>query len=676
MNAPRRFFPAVDGLRAIAVLCVVAFHIGLPFVPGGYVGVDVFFVISGFLIIGHIAADVRAGTFRFAAFYARRAMRILPSYFLVIIACALIAPFVLVIPAEWRSFGAQVLWSGLMMANHYFLASQSYFDAASDLKPLLNLWSLGVEEQFYALAPLVVVLCAALWRGRVSRLAVVALLGACFAASLWFCVALTRSGLEKNVAFFLMPLRAWEFMAGGVLALTLGSLQRLPDWLGSAAVWLGLLLIGLAVTLFSVLTPFPSYHVILPVAGACLVIAGAEVAPRAWPVRAITVRPMLWIGLVSYAWYLWHWPLLTFGRLHHFSERSLPLDILMGLLSLGFAVLTYLFLERPIARWRQGAAPFFRSWKPSVLGIGASMVVVALGVFLGNSVPEQVAATIPPGLRPEKFVQEAGPCRLEEMGSADACLAATGRLRTGVLLGDSHALAAYGALNDAALENRSSLAVIGPVGCLPTIGTRSYRDGIENEPCLPSITQGFGWLTSGRIKPEFAILHARWAFYAPASGRPVGSTVHASIGLAEALMPSPDQHRVFVDQLRATFQALRAAGVAKILVIGPVPELYHRAPECLVRADKRGIDRDIACAVPREDADQHRQTVMTWLTEAMQGDPQVRLADPLRAFCDAVFCRPYRSDTALYRDDDHLSDDGAIWMTKAMKPDLDWAMAR
>lgn len=201
----RSYFDFVDGLRAIAVTSVVAYHVGVPGVTGGFVGVDIFFVISGFLIINQIVAALQSGTFSFSEFWSRRALRILPPYLLVIASSAAAAAYVLVTPSEFEAFGKQALFSAVMVVNHLFLEQQGYFDAASNKKILLHLWSLAVEEQFYLFAPMIL---AALWWLRLSR-TTLAIVGAALAtASLVGCINWTptgSSGIDKNYAFFLMP---------------------------------------------------------------------------------------------------------------------------------------------------------------------------------------------------------------------------------------------------------------------------------------------------------------------------------------------------------------------------------------------------------------------------------------------------------------------------------------
>ena len=308
------------------------YHVGIPGISGGYVGVDVFFVISGFLIISQIVAGLQRGTFSFGEFWARRALRILPPYLLVLAVTAALAPFVLVMPDEFRAFSREVRDAALMVVNHLYLSQQGYFDTSSDTKVLLHLWSLAVEEQFYLVAPCLTVLLWQLpvWLQRPalrSRLLLWAAL-LMFGGSLAGCILLTSGG--RNYAFYLTVLRAWEFIAGGAIGFLVPLAARLPrrlhGWLAAA----GLAAILVAAASFRSDTLYPSWRAMVPVFGATAVILAGLADPKTPVIRLLAAPPLVWIGLVSYAWYLWHWPLLALSRIHNFGERDLASDLLVG----------------------------------------------------------------------------------------------------------------------------------------------------------------------------------------------------------------------------------------------------------------------------------------------------------------------------------------------------------
>jgi peptidoglycan/LPS O-acetylase OafA/YrhL len=365
----------IDGLRAIAVLAVVAFHANLPVVSGGFIGVDVFFVISGYLIINHIVQELAAGKFSFVQFYARRALRLFPPLFVTIIVTTLAASIILVSPYEWQWYVLSAVTASLFASNFYFLSKQGYFDIDAYEKPLLHTWSLSVEEQFYLVVPLLLFACFAFAARRRSNFYRVLAIAAAvvFVVSLIGCIVQTPER-DRNYAFYLMHWRAWEFAAGGAIGfLQNGVLQRLKAAHAALLAIAGLLLIGVPLFMFNETMRFPGWIAFFPVLGTVLVIAAGFANPAALPVRLISSKPMTFIGLVSYSWYLWHWPMISLARIAQYGDASLPRDLLMATLSFGLAVATYHLIEKPARRIRETA---------DLGSVGRSFVVKAIAVSL------------------------------------------------------------------------------------------------------------------------------------------------------------------------------------------------------------------------------------------------------------------------------------------------------
>jgi len=415
--------PFIDGLRALSILAVVAYHAGVSWVSGGFVGVDVFFVISGFLIVTHILSSLEAKTFTFGEFWARRALRILPPYLLVILACSIAAPFVLVLPKELTEFGNQVAYSAGMLANHYFLGQQGYFDGLADTKPLMHLWSLAVEEQFYLVAPILIVSLFAISRKLAARNATVIFLiiiSALFALSLFGSIILSGGGAGKNYAFFLMPLRAWEFIAGGVIAFLIPLMQRAPRFIVEMAACVGLWLVGFSIFTYSGSSPYPSWKAIYPVAGAAVIILCGVSNPKIMVARALSLRPFVAIGLVSYAWYLWHWPLLTFGRIYNFGERILPFDLAMVAISLLLGWATYALVDKKVLAWRK-RLPNGASWSQAAIVVSLCLPLGLAGWYMANDYATSVGKNFTEAQTP-KPATRAGVCDLHLIASPEACV--------------------------------------------------------------------------------------------------------------------------------------------------------------------------------------------------------------------------------------------------------------
>src|SRR5882724_1177692 len=409
-----QYRPDVDGLRAVAVMLVLNFHAFPEAMPGGFIGVDVFFVISGFLITGIIARELDLKRFSLAGFYARRIRRIFPA--LITVLCAvLMLGWLWMLPAAYAQLGGDVFASAAFFANVALLLQSGYFDLESAKKPLLHLWSLGIEEQFYLFWPLLLMLAVRL---RLSIVAMASILGI---GSFLLNVALI--GSDPVATFYLPFTRAFELLAGAVLV-------RGWNWVsqtGTASnlrAAIGIALIAVAAGVLDTHRAFPGWWAVLPVAGTTLLLS----APAAWVCRTVLAsRPLVWIGLISYPLYLWHWPLLVFFAIIKFGPLTLPERefILLGSALLAWS--TYWFIERP-----------FRFGAPSprkIFVLCAGLVLVALagaaivwGRGLDFRLPAEIRAMadVPTQNSKWRFHQ----CLLDlsqQMSFADACVDRTRR---------------------------------------------------------------------------------------------------------------------------------------------------------------------------------------------------------------------------------------------------------
>ena len=345
----RSFRPDIEGLRAIAVLLVVLDHAGVQVVRGGYVGVDVFFVLSGFLITGLLLREhERVGQVSLPGFYARRARRILPASTLVLVS-TVAATFLLLGPNRAIRVATDGQWASFFAANVRLIEQgTNYLSAQLPPSPLQHYWSLAVEEQFYLVWPCLFWLVIAVTRGQRLRPSLAGVLVGVIAASLaWSIWQTARSG---TVAYFSPLTRAWELAAGALLAVAVPVVLRLPVRLGMGLSIAGVVAIVTAGLRFDSDTPIPGYAVALPVGGAFLTVAGGTIAPTRGLERLLATRPLQWLGKRSYAWYLWHWPVLAIaaGRIGH------PLTVLenvgLCLLALGVAAISFALVEHPIHR--------------------------------------------------------------------------------------------------------------------------------------------------------------------------------------------------------------------------------------------------------------------------------------------------------------------------------------
>ncbi len=344
-QADRSYRPDIDGLRALAVGVVLIFHAFPKQLPGGFVGVDVFFVISGYLISGIILSARAEGRFSYAHFYARRIRRIFPAL-AVVLAGVMLAGWFLLYADDYARLGRHVAAGAAFASNFAFWRESSYFDVAADLKPLLHLWSLGVEEQFYLVWPILLV-TASRWRG--GPLAATLVIG-----TVSFLYAIWTVRIDRTAAFYAPWNRFWELLAGATLAcveadaLLESAKQRLlsRSWLPDVAAALGLAAIAAGIWLIDATRVFPGLWVLLPVGGTFLLLLAGQLA---WVNRAILSQPIVvWIGLISYPLYLWHWPLLSFAHILEGEVPSPSLRLALLAASVGLAWATYQAIERPV----------------------------------------------------------------------------------------------------------------------------------------------------------------------------------------------------------------------------------------------------------------------------------------------------------------------------------------
>lgn len=372
-----QYRPEIDGLRTVAVLPVILFHAGVTQMSGGYVGVDVFFVISGFLITGILARELDAGHFSLLGFYERRARRILPALFLVLLATAIAGAFVM-LPYELATLGRGIVAVLLFVSNVLFWRESGYFAAASELNPLLHTWSLAVEEQYYILFPLLLWACWRWFPRGVIPLVILASLGSLILAEY-------LSARMPSANFYLLPTRAWELLAGSLTALYLLRRNTPQGWLAEILGLAGIAAIVFAILVYDAATPFPSLWAVVPVLGTVAVILAAS--PATVVGKLLGTAPFVGIGLISYSAYLWHQPLFAFARLLHPDQHpSQSVMLALAGAALVLAWLSWRFIERP---FRQKGS-FSRKRIFALSGL-SSAALAGIGTFaiLSNGAPQR-----------------------------------------------------------------------------------------------------------------------------------------------------------------------------------------------------------------------------------------------------------------------------------------------
>ena len=634
--------PDIEGLRAVAVALVVAAHAGVSWVQGGFVGVDVFFVLSGFLITGLLVQEIdTTGRVRLLDFYARRLRRLLPALLAMVIgssiaAAALLAPFEQ--SAQAQAAGAASLWLSNL---HFATARLDYFGPAAESNVFLHTWSLGVEEQFYLVWPLLVLLLAGGGRRPITQgnwqrlhhgLALVMILGLALSVVLGY--------VQPAYGFYLMPSRAWQFALGALVALAaakqgvadalLGDALRrsFGPALRAASGWLGLALVLGAGVLLDRKSTYPGFWALLPSIGTALILA-AGVRSDGGVGQLLSLRPLQGLGRLSYGWYLWHWPVLVLGATVTLAGRPVPTALWVAL-SLVLALLSYHALEAPLRR----SARVARRPLASVL---AAAVLMATLVVLGArwqaaaadwalSASQQrfaaVRADLPrvyavPGC--DEWYRSAQ-LRVCGFGAAEA-------EHTVLLLGDSVTTQWFPAVEQ-------------------VYGERGWRVLVMTKSACPMVDEPYFYPRIGRRYVECE----QWR----ASALEAVKTLRPDVVLTGSTTTYPFTEAQWVEGSRRVFEVLSAAA-GRVWVLRATPTLPFDGPGCLARAAWRDsrLPAPPACAAPAANA--HDSAIFDWLGRAAGVYSNVRLLDLTSLVCPNQLCQAQQGDEIVFRDAMHVT---------------------
>ncbi len=639
----------IEGLRALAILLVVAYHSGIPGTPGGYVGVDVFFVLSGYLITGLLVAEVEAtGKLDLARFYARRVRRLLPALTVVLVATIALG-IAVYSPAEQRGFATTAVSTAAYVSNLQFARmATDYLGAAASDNPLLHTWSLSVEEQFYFVWPLLIFLgmgatsAHTLVSGR--RRVVLLMTGATvvsFGLSLWL------TSVRQPWAFFLSPLRSWEFGAGGLAALVppvtvfpFLRKRRLASgrvfsssWLG----WAGVAGILLSAAVFDAETPYPGTAAVLPVLATIAALRAGKDDADAGVARMLGREPLQVIGRLSYSWYLWHWPVLIFATAW-FGILGSPERIGLMLAALVLAAVSYRFIENPIRHSRMLARRPLHS-----LAMGALLTVFSLGLSVGwrriaISAAEskaqrrftRAAADVPDlyalGCHADYYDVDATGCTF---GAADAPA-------TLVLLGDSHAAQWFPALLEVTRQKGWRLVSLTKSAC-PIMSGSGFNAGIGRKYAECAEWQRNAVERIGALRPEIIVTSS----YEGIFDRYAGS--NAGVESSDPLLKDTAN----------IFDGLGRSG-ALIVRIKDNPTAGFEVPSCLARAAWRSrFGPQASCEFSAQTG--MNQRLFDLQARATRKNSQVVALDMTDQICPGGTCAPEQGGVITYRDTSHLT---------------------
>jgi len=627
----------IEGLRAVAILLVVAAHAKVTWLAGGFVGVDVFYVLSGYLITGLLVQEIRTTcTIRFADFYARRLRRLLPAL-LLMIAVTCVLGRLLLVPGEQPAQASAAAAASLWLSNfHFAFQRMDYFAPGSETNLFLHTWSLGVEEQFYLVWPMLLVLAMGAWEGakrepNVRRLGWIMLL----TAVLSFLLSLYWTWTQPQLAFYMMPARAWQFALGAMVFLGFGAPAFQPDTqiprrqnMLRVAGWVGLCMILAAGLLLDDHVPYPGFWAILPSVGAALVLASGGCGAIGGVDRLLALKPMQAIGRISYAWYLWHWPALLLGAaVLDFGNAWVRLAL--ALASLVIAALSYNFFETPIRQKRSLVA------RPRM----AVFVSLALMVLAGSfALRWQHAATArmqSPEQLPYQLARVDAPIIYGmdcddwyHSSNVHACgFGSKTATHTAVAMGDSVGLQWFPAYARIFVRPGWRLLVITKSSC-PMVDEPFFypRIGREYTECTQWRNTALQDLAT--LKPDVVIL---------------GST-----------FTTPYTQTQWEQGTRRILQRL-SASAAHVYVIRSTPTLPFDGPSCLAPRSKlyEWLTGPTHCAAPVDSA--RFDDVYRWLQTAAAPFPNVRVVDMTPEICPQGICHARLNGKIVFRDFQHLT---------------------
>lgn len=630
-TAELRYRPDIDGMRAIAVMAVIFYHADATLVPGGYLGVDLFFVISGYLITALLARELAAtGRISIAAFYERRARRILPAL-LVVMAATLPFATLLMLPTRLADYWVTILAVLGFSSNVVFWLRTGYFMPDAEQEPLLHTWSLAVEEQFYLLFPLMLWL---LWRTS-ARIRLIILAGV-FIASLGLSDWLTGHAPSAN--FYLLPSRAWELLAGGLVALMPAAWPPRRRILREIIAGLGIVLIGLSLVFLDEEFAMPSVWALIPVTGAVLIIVAAD---GTWTGRILGAPLPRAIGLISYSAYLWHWPIFVFARLRYGDILSPGVLTLLISSTLLLATASYFLVERPLRKRGPYSPVPLRPFAFGTTGIaislpvGAALLTMWPQSYLGDMTAADIEAKVATNyglsdLCEGTFTQDPA-CRTSD--------------NPGVLVwGDSFAMhivpAILAGTSQGVVQMTKSV-------CIPAVGVSVVTPEYPAEwadGCIAFNDRVLEWLAT---QPSIHTVVVSSPF-----GLVFNDVYQRGGNVATA--PRPD---LVADALRETAERVTAMGKS-FVVISPPPVTGEDLGQCLVRAALAESPPD-ACNFPVEDIHRLSRIVFDFL-EDLSKDVAVVSLEPI--ICPETECITRYGDIFVFRDKGHLSIEGSAYL--------------
>ncbi|KAA0923619.1 acyltransferase family protein [Rhodococcus sp. ANT_H53B] len=653
-----KFRTDIEGMRAIAILSVLTYHAGAPFLPGGYIGVDVFFVISGFLITSHLLSETKInGRVLLIGFYARRMRRLLPASLLVLVVTLILARLLLP-PLAMQDVSRDGMFTATYLSNMWFAYTGTDYLANDTPSVFQHYWSLALEEQFYLVWPVLIILVTALSRKRTVMVAAIALVSA---ASFLF--GLSVMEINQPMAFFSLPTRAWELGVGGLVAASMHLLRRVNIMAAAGIAWAGLAMVGGAAVFYDSSTVFPGVAAALPVVGAAAMIVGGTVAAGMGPGRFLQAPLFQFFGRISYSLYLWHWPLLVVPSLYR-AELSAWTRIALCGVAIALAVATEKYVERPFRKRPAQQMQIGRSYGTAG---AATAVALSLALVVGvmprldtdrvantwpaTAMPSDVAVggSVPINIRPAlEQARDSIPsiyadgCHLgfEETIPRECVFGDVESSKSIVLFGDSHAAQWFPALTQIAHDEGKRLVSLTKSAC-PSADIASWNSTLQTPYIACDQWREIALETINRLRPDLVVI---------------------SNSQQQITADGYDVESAWQSGLQRTIA--RVPGGTRVVVLGDGP-MFEIAPTMCLSMNLSSV---AACDRPADEVISIGRMASDQAAAANSG---AQFIDTREWYCPDGICTAQRGDVALYRDNHHITVEFAQALAPALRLTLD-----
>ena len=669
--------PQIDGLRALAVLPVVLFHAGFESFKGGFVGVDIFFVVSGYLITLIILKDLSKDKFKITNFYIRRARRILPILFFITFVSLVVSLF-LMTNEQIKFFSQQAISVVFFFSNFFFWENTGYFSANSELQPLLHTWSLGVEEQFYIFFPIFLLFIWRFYKKRVFLFLTFVLLISLFISQLGGNFKLQNLSLnfpflnlpfeffwQAGSANFYLPFgRIWELLFGSLVGIYTFKIKIKDQPLNNIYSLIGFILIVISIVYFSKDLQYPSIFTLLPVVGTVLIIIFSTNSTILF--RILSFKPLVFLGLISYSLYLWHQPLLAFARIYYDKNLSYITSLSLIIISLILSVISWRFIEKPF-RDRN----ILNDKKIIIYLSSLALVITLFSVLIYYEKMNFKKQVLPKRITQSFEATTKGDCfdiKLAHLDDKKKWYCDIGNIHKNfsfAVIGDSHALSLKPAFDQIATNNNTRGFLAGFAGCPGLIGINSIRGNFNEKNCKILNKKIFNFVKKNDIKKIFLV--SRWSYYT--NGNYDGTNLNL-VSKEDSMFSNKRVSRnSIIYGLKNTINKYEEIGV-EIIFVHQVPLQIYSPNYVFLKSTKNNKQTDFKkiknLSVDYVEHKQLQKFVRDNI-KIIKKDHDFKEIDFDKFFCDNKKCLYGRNDTSYYSDKDHLSIKGALSLTREIE---------